>query len=284
MNVSKVTDPTQIPEWRAIGRECALVRHLIGSGVTALGVANYADKRGEYYTAFFGLSVGLERLVKLILVADYAISNGGKMPQESVVRSFGHKLVALVDAAEEIAVRRQLKVGYTRPQSPISTKIVEALDSFADARRGRYANFLALDNPNLGTEEPINKWWGEVAELILRERYYGTKGEQRVKKNAEMVDAMLGNSAFVLFTNETGDTMRDVLTSSIRSGQSTYVQKFGRYYTLLVVRWLASIFYALSNDACYGNGVHAFAGAYEYFQTYTVEDHFLKTRKKWPLT
>jgi hypothetical protein len=282
--MQQVADPTQIPEWHAIGRECALVRHLIGSGITALGQANYADKRGEYYTAFFGLSVGLERLVKLILVADYAISNGGRMPPESVVRGFGHKLIALADAAEDIAVRRKLKVGYARPSSPISTKIVEALDSFADARRGRYANFLALDNPNLSNQEPINKWWDEVAELILREHFYGTKAEQRVKNNAEIVDTLLGRSAFVQFTNESGDTMRDVLTASIRSGQSTYVQKFGRYYTLLVVRWLASIFSALSNDACYGHGIHALAGAYEYFQTYTVEDHFLKTRKKWPLT
>ena len=33
-----------IPEWHAIGREAALVRHLVGSGVTALGRANYADQ------------------------------------------------------------------------------------------------------------------------------------------------------------------------------------------------------------------------------------------------
>jgi hypothetical protein len=35
-----------------------------------LGRANYANKFGEYYTAFFGLSIGLERLAKLVLVAD----------------------------------------------------------------------------------------------------------------------------------------------------------------------------------------------------------------------
>ena len=92
-------NPWDIPEWHAIGRETALVRHLIGSGVTALGRANYADKKGEYYTAFFGLSVGLERLAKLILVADYVISNSGQMPEERVVRRFGHKLVELMQAA-----------------------------------------------------------------------------------------------------------------------------------------------------------------------------------------
>jgi hypothetical protein len=86
-------NPWDLPEWHAIRREAALVRHLVGSGVTALGRASYADKLGEYYTAFFGLSVGLERLCKLALVADHAISHNGGMPQEGVVSRFGHKLL-----------------------------------------------------------------------------------------------------------------------------------------------------------------------------------------------
>jgi hypothetical protein len=75
-------NPWDIPKWHALGREAALVRHLVGSGASALGKANYADQMGEYYTAFFGLSIGLERLSKLILVADFAITNDGKMPEK----------------------------------------------------------------------------------------------------------------------------------------------------------------------------------------------------------
>lgn len=51
----------------------------------------------------FGLSVGLERLAKLILVADHAVSNGGKMPGQEVVRKYGHKLADLMDAADAAA-------------------------------------------------------------------------------------------------------------------------------------------------------------------------------------
>jgi hypothetical protein len=206
------------------------------------------------------------------------------MPNESVIRAFGHKRIALTDAAEAISARRKLDAGNPRPTFQISTKIIEALDSFADARRGRYANFLALDDPNLSTKEPIQMWWGEVAELILEEHYYGTQAERRVKEKAKMTDGLIGQSAFVNFPNETGDTMSDVLSSSIRSGQSEYVQQYGRYYSLVVVRWLAALFSALSNDACHQNGILAFAGADEYFQTYTVQDKFLKSRKKWPPT
>lgn len=96
-------NPCEVHEWHALGREASLVRHLIGSGATAIGRANYADKMGEYYTAFFGLSVGLERLSKLILVAHYAIENQGRMPDERVVRKFGHKLIDLTNEVENIS-------------------------------------------------------------------------------------------------------------------------------------------------------------------------------------
>jgi hypothetical protein len=101
-------NPWDIPEWHAIRREAALARHLVGSGVTALGRAGYADKFGEYYTAFFGLSVGPERLCKLALVADHAISHNGRMPEERVVRRFGHKLVDLMDAVDAVAHEHKL--------------------------------------------------------------------------------------------------------------------------------------------------------------------------------
>lgn len=152
--MDKGANPWDIPEWHALGRESALVRHLIGSGATALGKANYADQIGEYYTAFFGLSVGLERLAKLTLVADYAIASNGRMPEEKKVRMFGHKLLDLADEVEAVANKRKLNLNYVRPTSNISKRILECLDAFADARRGRYANFASLDEPNLSSEEP----------------------------------------------------------------------------------------------------------------------------------
>jgi hypothetical protein len=277
----KQGNPWDIPEWHSIRREAALVRHLVGSGATALGRASYADKMGEYYTAFFGLSVGLERLAKLILVADFAISNGGAMPAEKVVQQYGHKLANLMDVVSKVASKHSLKLDYPRPADPISAKIVECLDSFADASRGRYANFAALGDPNLGKDEPIRMWWSEVAELILKEHYYGKPAQERVEGRAKVIDALMSPVSLVLFIDETGDTMQDVLTSSVRTGQTELVQRYGRYHALTVVRWLSEVFSELTRSR---GSPDAFYGVWEYFQTYTVEDTFLKTRRNWPLT
>lgn len=276
-------NPLEAPEWHALGREASLVRHLIGSGATAIGKANYADKMGEYYTAFFGLSVGLERLSKLILVARYAIENQGKMPDEQVVRKFGHKLIDLANEVENITEKMQLSLEYSRPTHEIPHKILECLDSFSDARRGRYANFASLGNPNLTGDEPIKKWWGEVAECILKKYYYGKAVQDRVESNAELSDAVASPFMMVIHTNESGNTMRDVKSASIRTGQNIIVQKWGRYHSLVIARWLATVLSKLSSIACYEHGVDGFYGLNEYFDSYTVDDSFLKTRKIWPL-
>lgn len=276
-------NPWDIPEWHSLGREAALVRHLVGSGATALGKANYADQMGEYYTAFFGLSVGLERLAKLVLVADFAITNNGKMPEEKEVRKFGHKLIDLANAVDAIATKRNLGLRYMRPNAPISVKILECLDAFADARRGRYANFASLDDPNLSNEEPIKKWWDEVAEAILQQHYYGKPAQKRVETNAEIVDSMMSPFAMVLHTDESGRTMQDVKSASIRTGQTEIVQKFGRYHALAIIRWLSSVLAEIGHIACYQHNIGGFFGINEYFYSYTVDDSFLKTRKIWPL-
>lgn len=276
-------NPWEATERHALGREASLVRHLIGSGATAIGRANYADKMGEYYTAFFGLSVGLERLSKLILVTRYAIENRGRMPDERVVRKYGHKLIDLTNEVEDISENMHLLLSYSRPRQDVPQKILECLDSFADARRGRYANFASLDNPNLSVDEPINKWWGEVAECILKEHYYGKPAQRRVEGKAELIDAMISPFTMVMHTNERGDSMLNVKSASIRTSQNAIVQKWGRYHSLTIARWLATVLSELSHIACYKHGIEVFFGLNEYFHSYTVDDSFLKTRKLWPL-
>ena len=275
-------NPWNLPEWHSISRETKLVRHLLGSGATSLGRASYGDQMGEYYTAFFGLTVGLERLAKLILVVDHAISNGGTMPHENVVRMYGHKLVSLLNAAADIETKHGLKLEYERPTDSISAKIVDVLDAFADASRGRYANFATLGDPNLSTEEPIARWWADVATLILKSHYEGKPIQARDEANAAAMHEMMSPFAMVLYNNESGDTVQDVRAASRRTGQTRVVQKFGRFYALTIVRWLSELLSKLASQACYTHQIDAFFGLWEYLQTYTVPDEFLKKRKVWP--
>ncbi len=278
-----MTNPCDIPEWHFVRQEAQLVRHLLGSGATSLGRANYADKKGEYYTAFFALSIGLERLCKLILVVDHAIQNGGQMPPQSVVRQYGHQLEQLINTVNSVAASQSLSPAHRRPSSATVSAIVSNLDAFADARRGRYANFEALGDPNLTSHEPISKWWTEVAEPILDQHYRGTKAQARVESNARLIDQLIGDVTLVHHTSETRELMTDVETASRRTGQTAIVQKWARYYTLTLIRWLSAIYKEVAYKAVYKEGHDAFFGTWEFFYTFLVDDSFLRTRKSWPL-
>lgn len=275
-------DPFELPEWHAINREIALVRQLIGAGVTSLGHANYADKLGEYYTAFFGLSVGFERLAKLVLVAEHVMEHG-EMPNEGVVRKYGHQLVKLMEKVGEVCARRFLQLKYRFPDNPISRSILDCLDSFADAKRGRYANFASLGDPVFDQDEPIGKWWGAVAELILQKHYYGTVAQRKSEAQADFVHRMMSKDAIVLHTSEYGTPLRDLFSASVRTSQGELVQRYGRFYVLLVARWLSNVFNEMARSATYTYQCDAFFGAWEPLQTYTVKSSFLKSRKIWPL-
>lgn len=287
-------DPFEHPEWHALHREAALVSQLIGAGVTALGRASYADGIGEYYTAFFGLSIGIERLAKLILIADHAIEHGGTLPDQNSVRKYGHKLSKLIEEADRITNKHDLQLetydskGQTKPlrkpDCEISNAIIRCLDAFADASKGRYANFEAIGNPAFSaTEEPIAKWWREVVEPILQKHYRGTRAEDGVKTRAKIIDAMMSGVSSVLYFDEVGGTMSDVNTASERTGQTQWAQKYGRFYTLSVVRWLAEIFAGLVHKAVYEKNVDPLFGHDEFFSSYCNDDSFLLTRKVWPL-
>jgi hypothetical protein len=283
MNVTR-PDPFTLPEWNALHREASLVSQLIGAGTTALGRANYAKGFGEYYTAFFGLSIGIERLAKLILIADFVLENDGALPNQSVVRKYGHKLKMLLEKVEGVATKHGLAQRCIMPTDQISWNAMKCLDAFADASKGRYANFEAIGNPHFNAaEEPVNKWWTEVVEHILTKHYRGTSREAGVRGGAATIEALVGDISFVQFSTELGGQMKNIATSSERTGQTKWAQKYGRFYTLKVVRWLAIVFTEMTQKKENELGFEALFGHQEFFQSYRLDDKVLLTRKNWPL-
>ena len=269
-------NPLELLEWKALNREAVLVSQLIGTGITALGRASYASGLGEYYSAFFSLSIGIERLAKLILVTNYALSNAGKLPDQTAVKGFGHKLKVLTNKAEQIAKIHSLNLNYPKPTDPICWAALSHLDAFADASKGRYANFEMIGNSSFDpNQEPVNKWWKEVVEPILDKHYRGTQREQKVIFNAHLVNAIMGDVSTVRYTNENGQMMNDWYVSSERTGQTAWAQKYGRFYVLCIVRWLSNIFTNLTYEAVYSNKSEDFLGHWEFFKTYMFSPSIL---------
>ncbi len=98
-----------------------------------------------------------------------------------------------------------------------------------------------------------------------------------------MIGALLEGIAVIHHTTETREPINNSEFASIRTGQTKLVQKWTRYHALTVARWLADVYGELSQHAVYRQGIDAFFGSWEFFDTYRVGGEFLKTGKIWPL-
>lgn len=67
--------------------EANLTLATIADGLDCLKNANVYQK-GIFYQAFFSLSIGIERLLKLIIIDKHRIENQGRFPSNKVIRNY----------------------------------------------------------------------------------------------------------------------------------------------------------------------------------------------------
>lgn len=265
--------------WQAMQREAQLAAEQTAHGVTMLGRANHAQT-GIYAQAFFGISIGLERTGKLIVVADHVISNKGAFPGDAQLRTIGHDLAVLLDACEKIGGRLSPSRRYAgRPNDRIHKGIVEVVSNFAV--KLRYYNLNYLAGAAKDQRDPVEFWWTDVAEEILK-RHYSKRQREGDEEAAAMSENMLDGVAHVMHHAEGGEEISDVSALVQRAGATRVVQAYGRLYTLQIVRWLALIVYELSSQGAHAR-ILALQGLDEPFWTFLNKDAYLRTRKTWSI-
>jgi hypothetical protein len=267
-------------EWCALQNEAQLAGEQIATGVTILGRANHMET-GLYSQAFFGLSIGLERLGKLIIVADYAIGHGGRFPTDAYLREIGHDLQGILARCEAIGKSVDAPGSYSaRPSDPIHKGIEETLSKFATG--SRYYNLDYIAGATGQASDPIAMWWMKVAQPIC-ERHYSDKQRKKESNAARFATKYLGGFSLVLSHAEDGTEIDDMGDIFGRTGQTAVVQKYGRLYTLQIVRWLASILEALSFSGAYRQRIEPLLGLEEPFRIFGNDDHYLRDRKTWSI-
>ncbi len=270
-------DPLTNQIWLALSRECSLVRGLLRSGITALGKASSAHIE-EYYLAFFNLSIGIERLSKLVIIVDYKIKKN-EFPSEKVIKRYNHDISNLLEKVFAIAKCHNLQLLYPNKKCIISDAIISSLNRFADAQKGRYANIQALDKKNSNTEfEPIYRWHEEVDKLILDYHWHKTPKSKKSNNIATKIANQVNDCWLIMCVNESGDKMNleEILS---RTESNKVLFKYRIYYTLLIIRSVSEIFNELSQK----NYLREFVGLYEFFQGFCLHDSVLLKNKKWPV-
>src|SRR5258708_12878103 len=166
------------PQWHALGREAELAGAQLALGVTALGRADNT-RLGNYTIAFFGLTIGLERFGKLVVIGDYAIGHGGQFPDNNFLKyTISHDLALLLDRCEVVSETRQPAGEYSkRPNGGVHQGIIQTLSEFGTLTRYYNLDFLA-GGKAAKMPEPVGAWWKRGGEPILLPQYKARRRAQ----------------------------------------------------------------------------------------------------------
>jgi hypothetical protein len=266
-----ITDPTFI----AFNREAELAKRLTCSGLTALRKAT-PTRPGIYYDAFFGLSIGLERLGKLAWLIDECIRRNGAFPTDKDLRNVGHDIQTLVQKAQ--FVTRSQSAYSTLPGDSITNDIIEFLSEFAKGTRYYNIDFF-VGGKSKGMGDPIKNWHAKVGAAILALPEILAK-RQHLQAQSQQVASLL-SPAVVFATAADGTSLSTVAELSISEGEANEVNKQAQWKILAIVRYLSLLIADLA-DAAHAASHSFVPDMKEHFGFFCGDDSILHRYATWP--
>lgn len=180
------------PEWHLVHQESSLVSSCIFKGLTDLRLANISSK-GLFYTAFYNLAIGLERLLKLTLILDHMQANDLTCPTSGYIRSLGHNLIRLLSECQKRVDSIGIICDLTFSGLTVKQEILQLLNDYSNGLR--YHNLDALVGRSSGTD-PLSSWNGIIMKIYQDE--VSDLKKRRIKLQANFFTDLLQDNAIAL--------------------------------------------------------------------------------------
>lgn len=193
------------PMWRLLEQEGYLAQSCLCTGLTALRAANLGDQKGLFYSAFFELSIGLERMMKLIVILDHLAEHMIEAPPAKTIEAYGHKLLVLWRDVQRIATKLEEADLDSLAANALLMDMLQFLDEFAHPG-GRYANINKLTGSNLqGRTDPMDAWAVLAGKLF---ELHATRAERAKAAQIKAVaQIMLGDVSMNLINDLSGASL-----------------------------------------------------------------------------
>lgn len=270
--------------WFLLEQEGLLAQACLCNGLTALRRANLGEKKGLFYSAFFELSIGFERMLKLILILDH-MANNKLAPQPSKnIAGFGHDLFRLFDATKAICTVRGLNFLDEFPPDSVPIRILDFLDQFANTN-GRYSNINKLTgHSHKAGADPIAKW-GEIASRIMREKAK-PRERKRALMNGLMANVAFGGAAVSLISDLSQQPMA-VASLHVRASELDIAAKYAIYALVTLIAALREVIDSLCDGALTANppgksGMVDLPNMKEFFQFAWADRQYVMRKRQWP--
>jgi hypothetical protein len=232
--------------FKALLREAAFTKEMLGAGCTQIRAANYASD-GIYFQAFVSLATGLERLGKMCVLLDHFSANNGRFPDASQMKTnFGHDLLKLYAKSQEIVDRRSMRLHFQKNlDTPIHQAILSVLSAFNLG--DRYANIDLMTGRSRQTS-PIARWSSEVDDLIYRTQVKDAR-KLKIDAHARSAHALMSSFGTILHTAEDGTLIRTFYEGATKTGIFNAVAPYRQLASLQIVRYWTEVLLTLATCA-----------------------------------
>lgn len=178
-----------------LSQEAYLTKSSLLTGFAHLRKANISDdSKGLFYSAFFQLSIGFERLMKLVLVVDYMAKNDLKpMTDEELRNIYGHKIKSLYDGCVSLATERGMSLSEFVTDDEFDYEIVAFLHEFSLS--ARYYNLSKLSNSQK-SKDPLSEWWSILNIIMISD--VPSKKRNKIEKDSVRICDAISNNTFTL--------------------------------------------------------------------------------------
>jgi hypothetical protein len=253
-------------------REASMSSMSLGLGLTQLRKYDFV-KPGFFYSSMFMITIGFERLMKLIVIYDHRIKNNGEFPDNNQLKNkYGHKIDELFASAIDI----NLKNNYSDEHlSLLNDNLIDLIIKFLTdfAQSSRYYNLDGLTGRLQKNKEPLNRWNEEINSVIISRHYRITK---RKEQKINTISSKIEDSAFVMFTSENGEKISSMKEFFTEGDKVPTKQKYSMYYIYSISHFLVNL---LSNLETHGN---FYPFLTEYFHHLLCNDKsYVLSRKRW---
>jgi hypothetical protein len=261
-------------------QEGYIIRSCLTNGLTALRNADL-ESRGTYYTAFFQLSIGLERMMKVTLILDYMTENQLRLPDNNQTKKYSHNLLKLLDEIKNVADKRNIILINPISPSSIEYTIMEFLDLFA--QRSRYANLDALSGKSTN-DDPLSSW-NKIIALIIHDNV-SVSTQRRIIQESNFVEGIVDDAIKILYHDlENNSLSLNRALTEVRL--HNLAAPYAVWHTMQIIAYLEHIMTKISDTAQRLNqeldsSVTHIPTMREFFDYVWLDKKWIKNKKKWP--
>ena len=264
------------PSFLLLQQEGHLISSCLATGLTELRSANVHNK-GAFYSALFNLSVGIERLLKAIIIMEHMLKNSLSVPTKKQLSGYGHNITELYDECVKISI---IHGGQLPSRSSIDSTNQELLGLLSDfAQTTRYHNLNAL-SAQQNRKDPIEHW-SEIILSILKQDVT-ERQRDKILGQAKMVANAISDISITIMH---GLDKRPLSTEEALTLPGLHDQAV-KYAVLRMITILSPIRDLIStlSHLAYGLGIPQppFPQMQEFLEWIWNDRQYVLRKKKWP--